>query len=70
MVRILHSLLSFFLFISLLLFVSISFHLLIIIIIFFLYAYLIRIFPLLVSGIRVGQLCSVGQEPAVPAAVG
>ena len=72
LVRILRSLLSFFfLFISLLLFVSISFHLfIIIIIIFFLYAFLIMIFPLLVSGVRVGRLCWVGQEPAVLAAVG
>ena len=37
---------------------------------FFLYAVLIMIFPLLVSGIRVGRLCWVGQEPAVLAAVG
>ena len=37
---------------------------------FFLYAFLIMIFPLLVSGVLVGSLCWVGQEPAVHAAVG
>ena len=37
---------------------------------FFIQAFLIMIFPLLVSGIRVGRLCWVGQEPAVFAAVG
>ena len=37
---------------------------------FFLYAFLIMIFPLLVSGVRVGRLCWVRQEPAVLAAVG
>ena len=73
-VRILRSLsffFFFFLFISLLLFVPITFHLFIIIIFFlsFLYAFLIMIFPLLVSGVRVGRLCYVGQEPAVLAAV-
>ena len=41
-----------------------------IIIIFFLYAFLIMIFPLLVSGVRrVGRLCWVGQELAVLAVV-
>ena len=70
LVRILRSLLSFFLFISLLLFVSISFHLFIIIIIIFSLCILIMIFPLLVRGVRVGRLCWVGQEPAVLAAVG
>ena len=71
LVRILRSLLSFFFpFISLLLFVSISFYLFIIIIIIFLYAFLIIIFPLLVSGLRVGRLCWVGQEPAVLATGG
>ena len=32
--------------------------------------FLIMIFPLLVSGVRVWRLCWVGQEPAVLAAVG
>ena len=36
----------------------------------FLYAILIIIFPLLVSGVWVGRLCWIGQEPAVLAAVG
>ena len=59
----------FFFIISLLLFVFfILFHLFIIIIIIF-YAFLIMIFPLLVSGVRVGRLCWVGQKPAVLAAV-
>ena len=70
MVRILRSLLFFFfffllLFISLLPFVSISFHFFIIIIIIFSLCILIMIFPLLVSGVRIGRLCWVGQEPAV-----
>ena len=71
-VRILRPLLSFVfvLFISLLLFVSILFHLFIIIIIIFsLNAFFIMIFPLLVIGFRVGSLCWVGQEPADLAAV-
>ena len=34
-----------------------------------LYVFLIMIFPLLVTGVRVGRLCWVGQEPAVLAAV-
>ena len=46
----------------------ISFHLFIIIIFFFLYAFY-DLFPLLVSGVRVGRLCWVGQEPAVAMAV-
>ena len=71
LVRILRSLLSFFLFISLLLFVSVLFHLfIIIIIIFFSLCILFMIFPLLVRGVRVGRLCRVMQEPAVLAAVG
>ena len=69
LVRTLRSL-FYFLFISLLLFVSISFHLFIIIIIIFSLCILIKIFPFLVSGVRVGRLCWVGQEPAVLAAVG
>ena len=32
---------------------------------FFLYVFLIMIFPFLVSGVRVGRLCWVGQEPDV-----
>ena len=37
---------------------------------FSLYVCLIMIFPLLVSGVQVGKLCWVGQQPAVFAAVG
>ena len=74
LVRILRSLIPFFFFFFYLFhyyfFVSISFHLFIIIIIFFSLCILIMIFPLLVSGVRVGRLCWVGQEPAVLAAVG
>ena len=68
MVRTLRSLLSFFLFISLLLFVSISFHYLLLLQLFFLFVFLIIIFPLLVSDVRVGRLCWVEQEPDVLAA--
>ena len=69
LVRILRSLISFYLF-HYYFFVSISFHLFIIIIMFFSLCILIMIFPLLVRGVRVGRLCWVGQEPAVLAAVG
>ena len=73
-VRILRSLLFIYLFIYFLVYFIITFHFDIsfhlFIIIFLLYAFLIMIFPLLVSGVRVGRLCWVGQEPAVFAAVG
>ena len=70
-VQILRSLLSFFFVYFIITFrFYISFHLFIMImIIFFPYAFLIMIFPLLVSGVRrVGRLCWVGQELAVLAA--
>ena len=68
-VRILRSLLSFFVYFIITFRFYISFHLFIVIIIIF-YAFLILIFPLLVSGVRVGRLCWEGQELAVLAAVG
>ena len=70
MVRTLRSLLSFFYFFLFHYYFSFLYHFIIYYYYnyFFLYVFLIMIFPLLVSGVRVGRLCWVGQEPDVLAA--